>query len=150
MALPMPCENTKKDSSHLDNARAHYQKARQGLDSLANKTEDNKPLHPQFLARIISEIADDDAIFTVDVGTPTVWAARYLTMNGKRRLIGSFNHGSMANALSQAIGAQVAYPKRQIIALCGDGGFSMLLGDVLTGQGDAILDLMKTNLWRGD
>ncbi|MFT4058161.1 MAG: ubiquinone-dependent pyruvate dehydrogenase [Legionella sp.] len=128
----LPLLETKKDSSHLDNARAHYQKARQGLDSLANKTEDNKPLHPQFLAKTISEVADDDTIFTVDVGTPTVWAARYLSMDGKRRLLGSFNHGSMASALSQAIGAQAAYPERQVIALCGDGGFSMLMGDVLT------------------
>jgi hypothetical protein len=74
----------------------------------------------------------EDAIFTVDVGTPTVWAARYLKLNGKRRLIGSFVHGSMANAMPQAIGAQAVYPRRQVIALCGDGGFSMLMGDLLT------------------
>ena len=80
----------------------------------------------------MSEIADDDAIFTADVGTPTVWAARYLTMNGRRRLIGSFNHGSMANAMPQAIGAQAACPGRQVISLSGDGGFSMLMGDLLS------------------
>lgn len=128
----LPLLNTKQDSSHLDNARTHYQKARKGLDALATKTADNKPLHPQYLAQCISEVADEDTVFSADVGTPSVWAARYLTMNGQRRLLGSFNHGSMANALSQAIGAQSAYPKRQVVALCGDGGFSMLMGDVLT------------------
>ena len=80
----------------------------------------------------MSEIADDDAVFTCDVGTPTVWAARYLKMNGKRRLIGSFNHGSMANALLQAIGAQAAYPARQVISMSGDGGFSMMMGDFIS------------------
>ena len=89
-------------------------------------------IHAQHLARLVSEIADDDAIFTADVGTPTVWAARYLTMNGRRRLIGSFNHGSMANAMPQAIGAQAACPGRQVISLSGDGGFSMLMGDLLS------------------
>lgn len=77
-------------------------------------------------------LAEDDAIFTADVGTPSVWAARYLAMNGRRRLIGSFNHGSMANALPQAIGAQAAFPGRQVISLSGDGGFTMLMGDVLS------------------
>ena len=91
-------------------------------------------IHPQYLARVVSELADEDAIFTCDVGTPTVWAARYLTMNGKRRLIGSFNHGSMANAMPQAIGAQAAFPERQVISLSGDGGFTMLMGDLLTPQ----------------
>lgn len=128
----LPLLQAKKDSSHLDKARAHYQKARQGLDALATKTPDNKPLHPQYLAQCISEVAGDDTVFTADVGTPTVWAARYLMMNGMRRLLGSFNHGSMANALSQAIGAQAAYPDRQVVALCGDGGFTMLMGDILT------------------
>lgn len=127
-----PFLNAKKDSSHLEKARAHYQKARQGLDGLATKTADNEPLHPQFLAQSISEVADEDTVFTADVGTPSVWAARYLMMNGQRRLLGSFNHGSMANALSQAIGVQATYPERQVVALCGDGGFSMLMGDVLT------------------
>jgi pyruvate dehydrogenase (quinone) len=122
----------KKDSSHLNKARNHYHKTRKNLDALATKTADNKPLHPQYLAKCVDKAASEDAIFTADVGTPTVWAARYLHMNGKRRLLGSFNHGSMANALSQAIGAQATYPDRQVIALCGDGGFSMLMGDILT------------------
>jgi pyruvate dehydrogenase (quinone) len=75
---------------------------------------------------------DEDAIFSCDVGTPTIWAARYLTMNGKRRLLGSFNHGSMANALPQAIGAQVSHPGRQVVSLSGDGGLAMLMGDLLS------------------
>lgn len=128
----LPLLTPKQDSSYLDKARAHYQKARQNLDALATMTPDKTPLHPQYLAQSISEIADDDTVFTADVGTPSVWAARYLQMNGKRRLLGSFNHGSMANALSQAIGAQSAYPDRQVVALCGDGGFSMLMGEILT------------------
>lgn len=89
-------------------------------------------IHPQYVAKCISDIAKDDAIFSCDVGTPTIWSARYLKMNGKRRLLGSFNHGSMANALAQSIGAQVTFPQRQIVALCGDGGFTMLMGDLIT------------------
>ncbi|MFZ0246289.1 MAG: thiamine pyrophosphate-dependent enzyme [Candidatus Binatus sp.] len=81
---------------------------------------------------MLSDAAAQDAIFTCDVGMPTVWAARYLKMNGKRRLLGSFNHGSMANAMPQAIGAQAAFPGRQVISLSGDGGFTMLMGDLLT------------------
>jgi len=81
---------------------------------------------------LIDEVAAEDAIFTCDVGTPTAWAARYLRMNGTRRLLGSFNHGSMANALLQAIGAQAAFPGRQVVSLSGDGGFTMMLGDFLT------------------
>ena len=81
---------------------------------------------------MLDELAADDAIFTCDVGTPTIWAARYLTMNGKRRLLGSFNHGSMANALPQAIGAQVSHPGRQVVSLSGDGGLAMLMGDLLS------------------
>lgn len=128
----IPLLDVKDDSSHLDKAVTHYKKARTGLDALATKTPDKTPLHPQYLAKCIDQVAQEDTIFTADVGTPSVWAARYLTMNGQRRLLGSFNHGSMANALSQALGAQCAYPDRQVVALCGDGGFSMLMGEVLT------------------
>jgi pyruvate dehydrogenase (quinone) len=113
-------------------AKEHYVAARDGLNDLAEPRPDDKQIHPQRLTRLLSELADDDAIFTVDVGTPTVWAARYLEMNGKRRLLGSFNHGSMANAMPQAMGAQAAFPKRQVISLSGDGGFTMLMGDVLS------------------
>jgi pyruvate dehydrogenase (quinone) len=80
----------------------------------------------------LSRQAAGDAIFTADVGLPTVWSARHLAMNGQRRLIGSFWHGSMANAMPQAIGAQAAFPERQVISLSGDGGFTMLMGDLLT------------------
>ncbi|KTD24221.1 MULTISPECIES: ubiquinone-dependent pyruvate dehydrogenase [Legionella] len=128
----LPLIQQKKDSSHLEQAVTHYKRARSSLDALACEGSDKKLIHPQYLARLINEEADEDTVFTSDVGTPTVWAARYLQMNGKRRLLGSFNHGSMANALAQAIGAQAAYPKRQTVALCGDGGFTMLMGDILT------------------
>ncbi|QRN04902.1 ubiquinone-dependent pyruvate dehydrogenase [Legionella sp. MW5194] len=128
----LPLIETKTDSSHLEQAVSHYKKARRDLDALANYNPGKKVIHPQFLTRLINEEAHVDTIFTCDVGTPTVWAARYLSMNGQRRLLGSFNHGSMANALAQAIGAQTAFPNRQVVALCGDGGFSMLMGDVLT------------------
>jgi pyruvate dehydrogenase (quinone) len=117
---------------HLDESLANYRRARRGLDDLAVGRPGQKPIHPQFLARTISELASDDAIFTCDVGTPTVWAARYLHLNGKRRLIGSFMHGSMANALPQALGAQAAFPGRQVVSFSGDGGFTMLMGDFIT------------------
>ena len=120
------------DDRHLRAALAHYQKARKGLDELAVGEPGKKPIHPQYVARVVDELAAPDAIFSCDVGTPTVWAARYLAMNGRRRLLGSFNHGSMANALPQAIGAQASHPGRQVVALCGDGGLAMLLGDLLT------------------
>src|SRR6516162_6196538 len=128
----LPLLKAKAERRHLDNAIAHYKKAREGLDSLAQGTPGRKPIHPQYVARVISEQAAEDAVFTADVGTPTVWAARYLTMNGQRRLIGSFVHGSMANAMPQAIGVQVAQPGRQVISLSGDGGFTMLMGDLIT------------------
>ncbi|CAH1660911.1 MULTISPECIES: ubiquinone-dependent pyruvate dehydrogenase [unclassified Chelatococcus] len=120
------------DRTFLEKAKAHYADARTGLDDLARPRAGDKRIHAQHLTRLVSEFADDDAIFTADVGTPTVWAARYLKMNGKRRLVGSFNHGSMANAMPQAIGAKAASPGRQVISLSGDGGFSMLMGDVLS------------------
>jgi len=126
----LPKLTPKQDRAYLDVCLAHYRKAREGLDELA--TGGRKPIHPQYLAKLVSEAAADDAVFTFDVGTPSIWAARYLTMNGKRRLIGSLVHGSMANAMPQAIGAQATYPERQIISLSGDGGFTMLMGDFLT------------------
>jgi pyruvate dehydrogenase (quinone) len=128
--LPKLKQNS--EDKHLQKSLEHYRKARKTLDDLA--TEGNKPngSHPQFVARQMSELASEDAIFTCDVGTPTIWAARYLKMNGKRRLVGSFSHGSMANALPQAIGAQLVAPDRQVISMSGDGGLAMLLGDLLT------------------
>ncbi len=102
------------------------------LDELAVGTPGNGLIHPQQVAKAISDLATEDAVFTCDVGLPTVWAARYLAMNGKRRLLGSFWHGSMANAMGQGIGAQASFPGRQVISLSGDGGFTMLMGDLLT------------------
>lgn len=127
----LPRLKPKTDRSFLDASLKHYAKARTGLDDLATG-KPGGPLHPQYLTRTISEMASEDAVFTADVGTPTIWAARYLAMNGRRRLLGSWVHGSMANALSQGIGVQASQPDRQVIALCGDGGFAMLMGDFLT------------------
>jgi thiamine pyrophosphate-dependent acetolactate synthase large subunit-like protein len=122
----------KPDDTHLKRALKHYAHSRRELEELAEPGTGDGPVHPQYLARLVSELADEEAVFTCDVGTPTIWAARYLRMNGKRRLLGSFNHGTMANAMPQAIGVQVTHPDRQVICLSGDGGFAMLMGDILT------------------
>ncbi len=127
----LPLVEANADASYLDFCKERYVKARAGLDDLATGKAGRK-IHPQYLAKLINDHASEDAVFTFDVGTPTIWAARYLKMNGKRRMIGSLSHGSMANAMPQAIGAQAAYPGRQIISLSGDGGFAMLMGDFLT------------------
>ena len=132
VALLTPQIAPDRSDAFLTKARAHYAKAREGLDDLATARDGDKPLHPQFVAKVVDRLASEDAVFTADVGTPAVWAARYLTMNGRRRLIGSFNHGSMANAMPQALGVQAAYPGRQIVSLSGDGGLTMLMGDMLT------------------
>ena len=118
------------DRSHLDDALTHYASTRRKLDDLA--TPSKRTIHPQYLTRLLDERASADAVFLPDVGSPVIWAARYLTMNGRRRIIGSFTHGSMANALSQGIGVQLAAPGRQVIALAGDGGLAMLMGELLT------------------
>jgi pyruvate dehydrogenase (quinone) len=128
----LPKLRQNKHEKHLKASLEDYQKARKGLNELATDGSGKKPIHPQYVVRLLDELAADDAIFSCDVGTPTIWAARYLTMNGKRRLLGSFNHGSMANALPQAIGAQVSHPGRQVVSLSGDGGLAMLLGDLLS------------------
>ena len=128
----LPRLTPKTDRAHLDASLKHYATAREGLDDLAVGEAGKPPIHPQFVAKTISELASDDAIFTYDVGTPTVWAARYLKMNGRRRLLGSLVHGSMANAMPMAIGAQAAAKERQVISLSGDGGFAMLMGEILT------------------
>ncbi|WP_271984323.1 ubiquinone-dependent pyruvate dehydrogenase [Pseudoclavibacter terrae] len=121
-----------KSGKHLETSVKHYRKARKELDSLADNDHGRTPIHPQYVARLVSELATRDAVFIPDVGSPVVWAARYLEMNGQRRLIGSFSHGTMANAVPQAIGAQSAFPDRQVVALAGDGGLAMLLGELLT------------------
>ncbi|MEV4619156.1 ubiquinone-dependent pyruvate dehydrogenase [Asanoa sp. NPDC049573] len=128
----LPLINAKADTGHLDRMTAHYRRARARLDRLAEPGRGSRALHPQHVAATIERLAAEDAVFTVDVGTPSIWAARYIHMNGRRRLIGSFTHGSMANALPQAIGIQAADRERQVIALSGDGGLAMLLGELLT------------------
>jgi pyruvate dehydrogenase (quinone) len=128
----LPLLSEKNDRRHLDTALTHYARSRSALDELATGAPGSKLVHPQQIAKVLGEFAADDAIFTCDVGLPTVWAARYLGMNGKRRLLGSFWHGSMANAMAQAVGAQAAFPHRQVISLSGDGGFTMLMGDFLS------------------
>jgi pyruvate dehydrogenase (quinone) len=132
IAALLPLLHDKSDRTFLDKALRRYQFSRKELDDLAVGRAGHMPVHPQYVTKMLNDAAADDAIFTCDVGTPSIWAARYLQMNGKRRLLGSFNHGSMANAMPQAIGAQAAFPDRQVISLSGDGGFTMLMGDLLT------------------
>jgi pyruvate dehydrogenase (quinone) len=134
VAALLPKLKRKDDRKFVEVATAHYQNARRELDELATPSSSGRAIHPQYLTRMTDQAASDDAIFTADVGTPTLWAARYLTMNGKRQLHGSFNHGSMANAMPQALGAQAAHPGRLVVSLSGDGGLSMLLGDLLTAR----------------
>ena len=132
LAALMPLLRPKQDREHLERALSHYRKTRKSLDALAVNDRDRTPIRPEYVAGLANRLAADDAVFTCDVGSPVVWAARYLTMNGRRRLIGSFNHGTMANALPHAIGAQTAFPNRQVVALAGDGGLTMLFGELVT------------------
>jgi pyruvate dehydrogenase (quinone) len=128
----LPLITAKRDSAHLHRMTAHYRRARGRLDKATRDRRNDSPLHPQYVAATIDRLAADDAVFTADVGTPCIWAARYLRMNGRRRLVGSFSHGSMANALPQAIGVQASQPGRQVVTLSGDGGLAMLLGELIT------------------
>ncbi|MEV5612452.1 pyruvate dehydrogenase [Streptomyces sp. NPDC052225] len=102
------------------------------VKAYTRKVEKHTPIHPEYVASVLDELAAEDAVFTVDTGMCNVWAARYISPNGRRRVIGSFSHGSMANALPMAIGAQFTDRERQVISMSGDGGFSMLMGDFLT------------------
>ena len=122
----------KPDGTHLQRCVHHYRKTRKSLDALAVNDRDQEPIRPEFVAAEASRLASDDAVFTVDVGSPVVWAARYLQMNGRRRLLGSFNHGTMACALPLAIGAQTVDRNRQVVAFAGDGGLTMLFGELIT------------------
>ncbi len=128
----LPAVQEKSDGEHLTASLEHYAKTRESLDALATGEPGKSPVHPQFVVKVLDRLSAGDAIFTCDVGLPTVWAARYLRMNGRRRLLGSFWHGSMANALPQAIGAACSSPGRQVVSLCGDGGLAMLFGELLT------------------
>jgi pyruvate dehydrogenase (quinone) len=128
----LPLIEEKRDDTHLATAHRHYVRARRDLDQLAKGGSRRHLVHPQQVAKAISDLAARDAVFTCDVGLPSVWAARYLAMNSQRRLLGSFWHGSMANAMAQAIGAQATFPGRQVVSLSGDGGFTMLMGDLIS------------------
>lgn len=132
LAALQPLLSTKDDRTHLDRSLKHYRKTRRRLDELAVNDRDKTPIRPEYLAAAADRLAASDAVFTVDVGSPVVWAARYLTMNGRRRLLGSFNHGTMACALPLAIGAQTVDRNRQVVAFAGDGGLTMLFGELIT------------------
>jgi pyruvate dehydrogenase (quinone) len=128
----LPLLKPKRNDKHLKASLDKYDEAEKELGRYAESKKDGALIRPEYLTALLNNVADNDAIFTVDTGMSAVWAARYLKMTERRRLIGSFNHGSMANAMPQAIGAQLAFPSRQVIAMCGDGGFTMLMGDLLT------------------
>ena len=129
----LPHVRQKDDRSFLDRMlRSHADQLERVVEAYTQNVERQVPIHPEFVADVLDDLATDDAVFTVDTGMANVWAARYVTPNGQRRVLGSFVHGSMANALPQAVGAQLADPDRQVVAMAGDGGLSMLLGDVLT------------------
>ncbi|KZM72814.1 pyruvate dehydrogenase [Nocardia terpenica] len=129
----LPLLRTRSDRSFLDRMlREHARKLEKVVDAYTTDIEHRTPIHPEYAAAVLDEVAADDAVFTVDTGMGNVWAARYLTPNGRRRVIGSFRHGSMANAMPHAIGAQSAAPGRQVVSISGDGGLAMLLGDLVT------------------
>ncbi len=132
LAALQPSLRQKQQRDHLDRSRNHYRKTRKRLDELAVNDRDRTPIRPEYVAGLVNRLAAEDAVFTVDVGSPVVWAARYVAMNGRRRLVGSFNHGTMACALPHAIGAQTAYRDRQVVALAGDGGLTMMFGELIT------------------
>ncbi|MBT2508880.1 pyruvate dehydrogenase [Streptomyces sp. ISL-98] len=128
-----PRVKAKTSRKFLDRMLKKHADALEGVvKAYTRKVEKRVPIHPEYVASVLDELADDDAVFTVDTGMCNVWAARYITPNGRRSIIGSFTHGSMANAMPQAIGAQFTDRRRQVISMSGDGGFSMLMGDFLT------------------
>ena len=129
----LPSIEEKTDRAFLDKMlKLHHKKLSDVVEVYTKDVENHTPIHPEYAARVLDELAAEDAIFTVDTGMCNVWAARYVSPNGKRELLGSFRHGSMANAMPMAIGAQAAQPDRQVISMSGDGGLSMLMGDLLT------------------
>ncbi|MGW2254436.1 pyruvate dehydrogenase [Kitasatospora sp. NPDC001660] len=129
----LPLLEPKPDRSFLDEMlRKHCKSLEDVVGAYTRDIDKHLPIHPEYVASVLDEVAADDAVFTVDTGMNNVWAARYLQPNGRRRVIGSFLHGSMANALPHAVGAQLACPGRQVIAMAGDGGIGMLLGELLT------------------
>lgn len=129
----LPLVEVKRDRVYLDRMlRKHARSLETVVEAYTRDVERHVPIHPEYAASVLDELAADDAVFTVDTGMSNVWAARYVTPNGRRRVIGSFLHGTMANALPHAIGAQFAHPGRQVISMSGDGGLGMLMGELLT------------------
>jgi len=128
----LPLLGMKEDATFLDQQLEFYQEVKKNLQTYVKDSGKPNEIHPEFVASVINELAAKDAIFTVDTGMCCVWAARYTDGTGGRKMLGSFNHGSMANAMPQAIGAALSRPDQQVIALCGDGGISMMLGDLMT------------------
>jgi pyruvate dehydrogenase (quinone) len=132
LAALLPQVEQHQDDSFLKAQLSFYADVKKNMKIYVDDAGEKENIHPEYVASLIDELAADDAIFTVDTGMSCVWGSRYINATGKRKMIGSFNHGSMANAMPQAIGAALAMPGRQVIALCGDGGLSMLLGDLAT------------------
>ncbi|KGF24226.1 pyruvate dehydrogenase [Corynebacterium tuscaniense] len=128
----LPHVEEKKDRSFLDSMLKEHAKLLNNVIENFGHNEKATPIHPEYAAQLIDELADDNALFTVDTGMCNVWAARYITPNGKKDELASFRHGTMANALPQAIGAQAADRDRQVITFSGDGGMAMLLGELIT------------------
>ncbi len=128
----LPLIPQKTDDDFLKSQLEFYSKVKDNLQTYVDDRGIENNIHPEFVANTIDQLANHNAIFTVDTGMSCVWGARYIRGTGQRSMLGSFNHGSMANAMPQAIGAALACPDRQVIALCGDGGLSMLLGDLAT------------------
>lgn len=131
----LPSVEPKSDRSFLEKQRKHHERQVHKLQGYVEHVSEQEPIHPEYVAATLDRLVDDDAIVTVDTGMTTVWGARYLYGSGGekgRRILGSFRHGSMANALAQSIGAQLAEPERQVVAMAGDGGLTMLMGDLLT------------------
>jgi pyruvate dehydrogenase (quinone) len=128
----LPLVEMKEDVTFLTQQQKIYKEVKKNLHIYVEDAGEINEIHPEFVASVINELAASDAIFTIDTGMCCVWAARYIDGTGERKMLGSFNHGSMANALPQAIGAALARPDQQVIAFCGDGGISMMLGDLMT------------------
>lgn len=128
----LPLIPQKTDDDFLTSQLEFYSKVKDNLQTYVDDRGTENNIHPEFVANTIDQLANHNAIFTVDTGMSCVWGARYIKGTGQRSMLGSFNHGSMANAMPQAIGAALACPDRQVIAFCGDGGLSMLLGDLAT------------------
>jgi len=127
----LPMLPPREDRSFLEECAGHREKA------LARRAQEEQPgegelIHPQHLTALLDQHAAEDALFTADCGSPMVWVLRHIHVNGRRRTLTSLLHGTMANAMPQALGLQKAFPTRQVVALCGDGGLTMLMGDLLT------------------